>query len=176
MNEPYLGSIIPMAFNFAPVGWSMCQGQLMSIAQNTALYSLLGNTYGGDGQTTFGLPDLRGRVIVGQGQGPGLSSYDWGQVGGTESATMRVTNLPAHNHAILVNANQIEQESNDPQNRYFGGGAPGNVYTATAPDIQMNPLGATTAATGGSQPFSIVDPYVTLTYCIATEGIFPSRP
>src|SRR6478672_10112699 len=98
MSEPFLAEIIMFAGNFAPRGWAFCQGQILSIAQNTALFSLLGTTYGGNGQTTFALPDLRGRVPVGTGQGPGLSNYDLGQVSGSESVTLTVSQMPAHNH------------------------------------------------------------------------------
>src|SRR5690349_13883210 len=100
MSEPFIGEIIMFAGNFAPRGWAFCQGQILSIAQNTALFSILGTTYGGNGQTTFALPDFRGRVPVGQGQGPGLSSYVLGEVSGTESTTLLTTNMPVHNHGL----------------------------------------------------------------------------
>ncbi len=175
MDNPYLGSVMPVAFNFAPRGWMSCEGQTLPINQNTALFSLLGTSFGGNGQTTFCLPDLRGRAIVGQGAGPGMSSYVFGQMGGSETVSLTLNNLAAHNHPVVVNANQIEQESNDPQNNYFGGGAPGNVYTSTAPDVQMNPAGFTCASTGGGQPLAILSPYLTNYYIIAISGIFPTR-
>src|SRR6185503_17212020 len=100
MSEPFLGMIIIVPYNFAPRGWAFCNGQILPIAQNTALFSLLGTTFGGNGQTTFALPDLRGRVPNSSGQGPGLSSYDLGQVGGVESETLTINQLPAHNHQV----------------------------------------------------------------------------
>src|ERR1041384_6582900 len=100
MSEPFLGMIIIVPYNFAPRGWAFCNGQILPIAQNTALFSLLGTTYGGNGQTTFALPDLRGRVPNSSGQGPGLSSYDLGQVGGVENETMTINQMPAHNHMV----------------------------------------------------------------------------
>ena len=104
MSEPFLGQIMLVGFNFAPVGWALCNGQILSITQNTALFSLLGTTYGGNGTTTFALPDLRGRAAVGFGQGPGLSNYDLGQSTGTETVTLTVGQMPAHNHMVAANA------------------------------------------------------------------------
>ena len=98
MSEPFLGQIILVPYNFAPRGWAFCNGQILPIAQNTALFSLLGTTYGGNGQTTFALPDLRGRVAISSGQGPGLSNYDLGQVGGTETETLTINQMPMHAH------------------------------------------------------------------------------
>ncbi len=173
--EGFIGTILPVGFNFAPRGWYSCEGQLLSIAQNSAMFSLLGVTYGGDGRTTFALPDLRGRRAIGQGQGPNLKNYQQGQASGTESVSITVNNMPAHNHAVTVNANQIEQNSNDAQNNYFGGGAANNVYTATAPDVQMNPAVMAASAAGSSVPVGNLSPYLAMYYCICYQGIFPSR-
>ncbi len=172
--EPFLGAVMPFAFKYAPLGWYSCEGQALSIAQNTALFSLLGTMYGGDGQTTFKIPDLRGRTIIGQGQGPGLASYDVGEAAGATTATMTLNTMPAHNHLVVISANQIESESNDPANNYFGGGA-GTNYTNSATDVQLNTAAATTSQVGNNMPFSIVNPYMAMFYCIAFEGIFPSR-
>ncbi len=172
--EPLIGMVLPMAFNFAPRGWSSCEGQLIAIQSNTALFSLLGTMYGGNGTTTFGLPDLRGRAIVGQGSMPGGHVYTTGQVGGAKSVTLTVNQIPPHTHGITVKANQIESNSNDPQNNFLGGGA-GNNYTATAGDVTMNVNAAKTALTGGNQPLTILDPYLCVQYNIATQGYFPSR-
>src|SRR5262247_1539362 len=101
MSEPFLGQIQPFGFNFAPTGWATCDGQILSIAQNTALFSLLGTTFGGNGQTTFGLPDLRGRVPIGQGQGPGLANYTLGQTGGQETVTLITSQMPQHTHSLV---------------------------------------------------------------------------
>lgn len=172
MSEPFLGMIMIVPYNFAPRGWAFCNGQILPIAQNTALFSLLGTTFGGNGQTTFALPDLRGRVSNSSGQGPGLSSYDLGQVGGTENETMTINQMPAHNH--LVSASSGDASSSKPEGRFFANSGTASIYAdaLTAPVL----LGPTTINnTGGSQPFSLLQPYLTLNYCIALEGIFPSR-
>ena len=149
------------------------QGQI-SIAQNTALFSLLGTTYGGNGQTTFALPDLRGRVPNSAGQGPGLSSYDLGQQAGTESATLTINNMPGHNHPYTIPAIASDGTTTEPAaNTILGQPTQGDLYTTGAAGVQMP--GGNTGLTGGSQPFSILQPYLTLNYCIALEGIFPSR-
>jgi microcystin-dependent protein len=170
MSEPFIGEIRLFPYNFAPRSWAFCNGQILPIAQNTALFSLLGTTYGGNGQTTFALPDLRGRHANSSGQGPGLSSYDLGQVGGTETQTLSVNQIPAHNHGIHVFAVKDDPNANSPQNNL---NANGNFYNTAAGDVQMKP--PTCDLTGGNQPFQILDPYLTLNYCIALEGIFPSR-
>jgi microcystin-dependent protein len=168
--EPLLGSLLLFAGNFAPRGWALCNGDLLSIAQNTALFSLLGTTYGGDGVQTFGLPDLRGRVPIHWGQGPGLSNYQIGQRSGTESVTLTINNIPQHNHALYGTAG-------------FGapscesaalGSPPANIYDAkTAPTVALN--GQSIGVAGGSQPFANMQPYLALSWIIATEGVYPSR-
>ena len=173
MSEPFIGQIQIFPYNFAPRGWAFCQGQIMSIAQNTALFSLLGTTYGGDGQTTFALPDLRGRVPNSSGQGPGLSNYSLGQVSGTESTTLQTQNLPPHNHSVTINVNSSEGGQNSPQGTYLGKTDPG-VYAATQDNALMGAQPAT-GLTGQGVPVSILQPFLTLNYCIALEGIFPSR-
>ena len=172
MSEPFLGMIIIVPYNFSPRGWAFCNGQILPIAQNTALFSLLGTTYGGNGQTTFALPDLRGRVSNSSGQGPGLSSYDLGQVGGTESETLTINQMPSHNH--IANATSGDGTSSKPEGRFLANSGTSTIYAdAIAPSV---PLGVQTIGnTGGSQPFSTLQPYLTLNYCIALEGIFPSR-
>jgi microcystin-dependent protein len=194
MASPFLGSILTAGFNFAPRGYATCSGQILSIAQNTALFSLLGTTYGGNGQTTFALPDLRGRVPVGQGQGPGLSNYSLGQQAGTENTTLVTTQMPQHVHpspAVSVNAVNVKASEQAPQAGAFLGRG---VDTAPSPDSipeiyvpsgaasgqPLIPLGGvnvagTTGVAGGSQPFSLLQPYLTLMQCIAVQGIFPSR-
>src|SRR3569623_93679 len=150
MSSPFLGEIRAFGFNFAPKGWTMCNGQQLSIQQNAALFSLLGTQYGGNGVTTFALPDLRGRTAVNQGQGPGLSDYIIGEVTGTETVTLISTQMPQHN-----------------QHRAATYAAPGGatVPLATAM-IGLN---------GGNQPHQNMQPYLVVTYCIALQGIFPSR-
>jgi microcystin-dependent protein len=170
MSEPYLGMIIIVPYNFAPRGWAFCSGQILPIAQNTALFSLLGTTFGGNGQTTFALPDLRGRFPNSSGQGPGLSSYDLGQVGGVESETMTVNQMPIHNHQVFCNS---EDSTTANPSTAVPGNATSNMYAAASSGALMAPT--MISNTGGSQPFGILSPYLTLNYCIALEGIFPSR-
>jgi microcystin-dependent protein len=190
MSTPFLGMIILVPYNFAPRGWAFCAGQLLPIAQNTALFSLLGTTYGGNGQTTFALPDLRGRVPVGQGQGPGLSSYILGQVDGLENVSLSIAQLPAHTHAITLGSlaataraknasgNRQTPVGNVPAAEAAGVTA---TYSDQPPDASMG-AGAiaisgtpTAATTGNNLPVSILQPQLTLNYCIAMTGIFPSR-
>jgi microcystin-dependent protein len=160
------------AGNFAPRSWAYCQGQLMSIAQNTALFSLIGTTYGGDGQTTFGLPDLRGRAAVGMGQGPGLSSYDLGEVTGTESVTLSAGQMASHAHPFNVPANGSDSGVAKPGNAFLGK-SDQNIYSATADGTLMGP--ANTGLAGGNQPTGIVQPLLCLNFIICIEGIYPSR-
>ena len=168
----YIGEIRLFPYNFAPRSWAFCNGQILSIAQNTALFSLLGTTYGGNGQTTFALPDLRSRVPVHSGQGPGLSNYDLGQSGGDEAVTLGAAELPNHTH--LVTAHNNNGAYARPEGRVPGrlsGGTTG--YAAAGNGAVMSP--ATINPTGGGQPHTNVQPYLTLNYYIALEGIFPSR-
>jgi microcystin-dependent protein len=181
MSEPFIGQIMTCGFNFAPVGWALCDGQILAIASNTALFSLLGTTYGGNGQTTFALPDLRGRVPVHQGQGPGLSSYDLGEVTGTESVTLVSTEIPAHTHlaASAVNAAASSLAPTDtPADSVLTGGGGINIYNA-APDgtTKMNAGMVTTQVqpAGGSQPHNNLQPLLCINFCIALQGVFPSR-
>lgn len=169
MASPYLAEIRMFAGNFAPRGWAFCQGQLLAIAQNTAVFSLLGTTYGGNGTTNFALPDLRGRVPVGQGQGPGLSNVDLGQTGGSETVTLSAAELPAHTHSVAMPAATGPQTSNRPTGAYQ---ASGNAYSATT---NTTMAAATSAAAGGGQPHSNLPPYLGMTYIIALQGIYPSR-
>ena len=170
MSEPFLGMIIIVPYNFAPRGWAFCQGQILPIAQNTALFSLIGTTFGGNGQTTFALPDLRGRVPNGAGQGPGLSNYDLGQVGGTESTTLSINQMPQHLHTVAPNATNNAATSAKPAGNFPAGF---DGYAPAPPDQVMGVTN--TSATGGSNPFPNLGPYLTLNFCIALEGIFPSR-
>ena len=196
MASPFIGQLLTVGFTFPPRGWAFCQGQLVAIAQNTALFSLLGTTYGGNGQTTFALPDLRGRVTLGQGQGPGLSPYTLGEVAGTETTTLLSTQMPIHTHALTgvtgtLNAVDMKATEQSPQaGAYLSRG----VDTAPMPDsipeiylpaaagdpatkVPLAPvnIAGTPGTAGGSQPFSTMQPYLVLNQCIALEGIFPSR-
>ena len=167
MSEGFIAEIRLFAGSFAPRGWALCNGQILSIAQNTALFSLLGTTYGGNGTTTFALPDLRGRVPVHPGQGPSTSTYNLGQQGGTESETLTTSQMPAHAHTL--NASSNDETTNRP-----GGAVPakGGVYDSP-PNVAMH-AGAVGNA-GGNQPHNNIQPYTTLNYMICMVGIFPSR-
>lgn len=169
--EPYIGDIMPIAWNFAPKGWALCNGQLLPINQNQALFSILGTTYGGNGQTTFALPDLRGCVPIHWGQGPGLSNYVLGQRGGELNHTLLATELPSHTHTARGNSG-------------IGGSAspPGAYPARNAAQIpQYGPtadtaLGAAAIASmGGSQPHTNTQPYTTINFIICLVGIFPSH-
>jgi microcystin-dependent protein len=170
MSEPFLGEIRQFGFNFAPQGWAACSGQLMAIAQNTALFSLLGTTYGGNGTTTFALPDLRGRVGVNQGQGPGLSNYVLGEVTGAENVTLTSSQMPTHSHPLVANAGAASV--NRPDGAVLA--RVGTSIYAPAPDGTAMNQGAIGAA-GGNQPFSLIQPLLATNFCIALQGIFPSR-
>jgi len=162
MGEPFIGEVRAVSFEVVPRGWALCNGQLMSLAQNQALFAILGTTYGGDGITTFALPNLQGRVPVGTGDGTQL-----GEAQGTTSVTLLSTNLPAHNHALLASPSAAAE---DPTNR---GPAAAKAYgPATA--IQDMAVEAV-SPTGGSQPHENMQPYLTISYIIALTGIFPSR-
>ena len=171
--DGYLAQILFFAGNFAPRGWAFCNGQLLSIAQNTALFSLLGTTYGGNGQTTFALPDFRGRTAVGTGQGPGLGNITLGEVAGAATASLLITQMPAHTHTL--NASLSAGDASVPTNALVANsGALDKEYkVATNADTVMHPTAI--GSTGGSQPFSIRDPYLGMNYIICMQGIFPSR-
>jgi len=182
-TEPFIGEIKILGFNFAPRGYMTCAGQLLSIAQNTALFSLLGTVYGGNGQQTFGLPNLQGRMPIGQGQGPGLPAYTIGEVAGVPSVTLLTANIPAHIHTLNTlkvklqassgNADEGSPDGNYPavatSSMYSGSGATPGVYTG---GVEVS---GTTDITGSSLPVQIMNPYLVINYSIATQGIFPSR-
>lgn len=169
--EPFIGQIQAFGFNFAPRGWAKCEGQLMSIAENNALFALLGTMYGGDGRTTFGLPDLRGRNIVGVGNGPGLNPVVQGEKGGSESVILTPANLPAHNHLVSVAVNTGNGE--ETTSTGFIASHAGAFSDEATPGAGLS--GVSSSNTGGSQPFQNRDPYLGINYCIALQGIFPSR-
>lgn len=210
--EPFVGEISYVGFNFAPVGWYQCDGQLLPISQYSALFSLLGTTYGGNGVTNFALPDMRGKVPVHQGQSPGYPMYILGQTGGQENVALTINELPAHSHPATatststsavnpgaaatstLKAANSDPNASTPQGNSLPQGARGaNIYSTTAPSVSMNAasiettlsgIGITTTTStnvsvgnaGGSQPFSIMQPYTTVNCIIAWQGVFPSRP
>ncbi len=175
-TEPFIGEIIIGGFNFAPRGYAFCNGQTLSIASNTALFSILGTTYGGNGQTTFALPNLQGRMAIGFNQGPGLTPYSLGEQSGVESTTLLSTQMPAHTHSVQSNGGDGTQES--PIGNFFAGpGADRDLYTYNAATsgtaANLNP--SAVSINGSSLPHNNMMPYLALNFCIATQGIFPSR-
>jgi microcystin-dependent protein len=177
MSQPFIGEIKIVPYNFAPRGWAFCAGQILSIAQNTALFALLGTTYGGNGQTTFALPDLRGRRAYHEGQGPGLSAFDLGEIGGTETVTLLQTELPQHSHTVRAARGATTQPSTSPSSAAWSNevlGSPQNLpYSDAAADTAM--ASSSVTSSGGGQPHENRPPYLVLNYCIALEGVFPSR-
>lgn len=184
--EPFIGQVMMFAGNFAPRGWMDCDGRLLAVSQYSALFSILGTLYGGDGRTTFGLPDLRGRAPIGMGNGPGLSAVREGQMGGAEQVTLTVAEMPSHNHAANPQLRASAPASTGPSDS----DAPGStamlantggsfIYSNGAADAQMAPgeVSGTVAIgnTGGNIPVQIRNPYIGMRYIIAIEGIYPSR-
>lgn len=172
-----MATIIMFAGNFAPKYWAYCQGQLLAISSNTALFSLLGTTYGGDGRTTFGLPDFRGRVPVGTGDGPGLSDIRLGERAGAERVTMTVAQMPAHTHQVMpkVAVSTGNATTDEPDGNVLAGTTANTYAAASTANGQLNGVSATAASTGGSQPISIVQPFLGMNFVICTQGVFPSR-
>jgi microcystin-dependent protein len=173
MSDQFIAEIRIVPFNFAPTGWAFCNGQLMPISQNTALFSLLGTYYGGDGKSTFALPNLLDRVPVHQGQGQGLSERFLGEYGGSEFVTLLQSEIPAHTHGL--NASTLEAEDNDPIGLVPSLIVGGTLYdTANTNGVQM--AFETLSLAGGSQPHNNMQPYLTLNFIIAMQGVFPPRP
>jgi microcystin-dependent protein len=174
MSSPFVAEIRMFGFNFAPTGWAQCNGQLMPISQNTALFSLLGTFYGGDGKSTFGLPNLEGSVPLNQGQGPGLSDRFIGEASGTDSVTLLSTEMPAHFHN--VNANPVAGGIANPSNAMWSplaGRTPPNLYNSGPANTTMNPLAISVA--GSSLPHNNMSPFLVVNFCIALQGVFPPR-
>ena len=182
--NPFLAQIIMFGGNFAPRGWAFCAGQILPINQYTALFSLLGTTYGGDGRTTFGLPDLRGRNPIHAGNGPGLTPRQLGQVGGLETTVLQTSNLPPHNHAGVLKVSSADSTAaTAAAGASIGtpGTSDGRAFTPTlgyntgTPDVTLNPGSVATGMTGAGQAANNMGPYQVLNYIIALEGTFPSR-
>jgi microcystin-dependent protein len=175
MSNPFLAEIRIFPFNFAPTGWAMCNGQLVPISQNTALFSLLGTTYGGDGKSNFALPNLQGCAAMQPGQGPGLSFRDQGETGGEQTVTLLESEIPAHNHVLQAFAGR-GANTNAPGPTVTLSSSQGNfVYDSTAPNspAQMSP--GMLAPLGGDLAHNNLQPYLTLNFCIALQGVFPAR-
>ena len=171
MSEPFIGEIRIWALNFAVRNWATCDGQLLQIAQNTALFSLLGTTYGGDGRTTFGLPNLQGRAPMHPGNGPGLTSRSLGQQGGSETATLTAANLPPHDHTMR--ALDADAQSTDPSGNLLATSNEDNYNELSAPNVPLSSLAKGSASSNLAH--DNMQPYLALTFLIALVGIFPSR-
>jgi microcystin-dependent protein len=180
--NPFMAQIIMFAGNFAPRGWAFCNGQLLSISQYSALYSLLGTTYGGDGRTTFALPDLRGRTPKGFGDGTGLQDVTLGERGGEEAVNLTVANMPSHSHdgsglSISLSCNQDDGEANEPSGKNIGIAESGSLYNSVANDATFGggTVSGNTGNQGNGQSFDIQNPFLGINYIIALQGVFPSR-
>jgi microcystin-dependent protein len=173
MSQPFVGEIRMVGFNFAPVGWALCDGSLMAISQNDTLFNLIGTTYGGDGQNTFALPDLRGRVPVHMGQGPGLSGYIIGELSGLETVTITKQQLPPHTHPPSANGAGPATSSSPVGNVWCNSGANGTPYSNVAPASPMN--AAALQSVGGNQPHDNMLPFQCISFVISLFGIFPSQ-
>ncbi|SMP89568.1 Microcystin-dependent protein [Epilithonimonas pallida] len=174
-QQPFIGQIMFVPYNFAPVGWHDCDGSLQAISENEALFALIGTTYGGDGQTTFALPNAKGRVIIDDGQGPGLSNYQLGQMGGSETVTLTVNQLPSHNHSVM--GTSVEGNQNSPAN-----GVPANTKVldkeysdSNAPESKTTMKSSMLTVAGGSQPHNNMMPSLAMKCVISLYGIFPSH-
>ena len=171
MADPFVAEIRIFPFNFAPTAWAFCDGQIMPISQNTALFSLLGTNYGGNGQTTFALPNLQGRAPMHPGQGPGLSLHDLGETGGSDTVALIASEMPAHSHALLASTSPAS--SRNPSDAAIARSRGANAYGPASNLVTMNAQSLTPA--GGGQPHNNLQPYLTLSFCIALQGVFPPR-
>jgi microcystin-dependent protein len=174
MSDQFVAEIRIFPFNFPPTGWAFCDGQLLPISQNTALFSLLGTTYGGDGKSTFALPDMQGNAPMQPGQGQGLSLRDLGEMSGVDSITLLVTEMPVHTHVLSEHGIDLAELNAPAPNRSLADSANATAYTPAANLVQMAFQGLPPA--GGGLPHNNMQPYLTLNFCIALQGIFPQRP
>jgi microcystin-dependent protein len=169
--DPFVAEIRIFPFNFAPKGWAFCDGQLLPLSQNTALFSLLGTTYGGDGKSNFALPDMQGNAPMHPGQGPGLSLHDLGETSGSDTVTLLQSEMPAHSHAM--NASQGDATDRVPDGSLPAGGIGIGQYGAPGANTTLNPAAVPSA--GSSFPHNNLQPYLTLNFCIALQGVYPPR-
>ena len=174
MAEPFIGQVMLVGWNFAARGWALCDGQLLPISQYSAVFSLLGTTFGGDGRNTFGLPDLRGRVPVHVGNGPGLASVSWGEKAGVNDVTLNTTQIPSHNHSVTLRAENRNGNETDPTNNMLAAGGSYRAQVA-ADDVSMNPAAITQQNVGGNLSHTNMQPFLGMYYEIALQRIFPSR-
>lgn len=173
MADPFVAEIRIFPFNFAPRGWAWCDGQLLPLSQNTALFSLLGTTYGGNGKSNFALPDLQGRAPMHPGQGPGLSLHDLGETGGSDTVSLLESEIPAHSHALRAVNDDADLQLPDPS-ASLAKSSNANFYNASATNLAAM-AGETLAPAGGDQPHNNLQPYLTFYFCIALQGVFPPR-
>lgn len=171
MADPFVAEIRIFPFNFAPKGWAWCDGQLLPLSQNTALFSLLGTTYGGNGKSNFALPDLQSRAPMQPGQGPGLSLHDLGETGGSETVSLLESEIPSHSHSLVYSDNPGER--NNPATNYYSIPDSGFIYAPAASLTNMS--GSMLTPAGGDQPHNNMMPYLTFYFCIALQGVFPPR-
>jgi microcystin-dependent protein len=179
MSNPFVSEIRMFGFNFAPTGWALCNGQLLPISQNTALFSLLGTSFGGNGQSNFALPNLQSSVPLHAGDGAGLSQRFIGEIGGEQNVTLLISEMPAHNHSFVcttATATVVTSNTNQPAYGFTGNfqsSVEAKMYSTVAPNATMNPNAI--GITGGSQPHNNLMPYLTVSFCIAMQGVFPAR-
>lgn len=171
MADPFVAEIRIFPFNFAPKGWALCNGQILPLSQNTALFSLLGTTYGGDGKSNFALPNMQGRAPMHPGQGSGLSLHDLGEMAGSETVTLLQTEIPGHSHSLVASAS--DGIFTQPSGQQFAQGVGVQVWGTVAPNTQLDPHAL--APAGGSLPHNNMQPYLTLNFCIALQGVYPPR-
>jgi microcystin-dependent protein len=169
--DPFVAEIRIFPFNFAPKGWAFCDGQILPLSQNTALFSLLGTTYGGDGKSNFALPNMQGNAPMHPGQGPGLSLHDLGETGGSETVSLLESEIPSHSHAL--NASASDGINTSPANQLLAQGVGVSTWGIIAPNTQM--ADTALAPAGGDQPHNNMQPYLTLNFCIALQGVYPPR-
>jgi microcystin-dependent protein len=174
MADPFVAEIRIFPFNFAPKGWAWCDGQLLPLSQNTALFSLLGTTYGGNGKSNFALPDLQGRAPMHPGQGPGLSLHDLGETGGSETVSLLESEIPSHAHTMMASSDVADNNAPAGKMPAKPAGRGNNLYiTTNTPLVAMSPNAL--APAGGDQPHNNMQPYLTFYFCIALQGVFPPR-
>jgi microcystin-dependent protein len=173
--DPFVAEIRIFPFNFAPKGWAFCDGQILPLSQNTALFSLLGTTYGGDGKSNFALPNMQGNAPMHPGQGPGLSLHDLGETGGSDTVSLLESEIPSHSHFMRAHNNDPADAQNPSPQTSLAQSSQGNAYNATTNTGLVNMSDSTLTPAGGDQPHNNMMPYLTLNFCIALQGVFPPR-